>query len=101
MKILLLNADRSSTLAMDELLVVWPDRYDLLRAVVCRGALPSLAGEVAQRDPEAGRKFIKRLDKVVAMEQVEVKRMKTEVYRSLVLSALARARSHDILGEME
>ena len=102
MNILLLNADRSSTLEMVELLLAWPDRYALLCAVVCRGAMPSLAGQIAQRDPPAGRKFIARLDKTVAMEQREVRRAKkSELYRSPLLSAMARSRGHDILGEME
>lgn len=101
MNILLLNADRSSTLPLNELLLVWPNRYELLCAVVARGAVPSLAGQIAERDTEAGRRFIKRLDKIVGMEQSDLKRAKSELYRSPVRSALARAKAHDILGEID
>lgn len=86
---------------MDELLRVWPDRLQLLCAVVARRGLPSLAGQIAQLDPEAGRKFLQRLDRVMELEQCPSKRAQNEAYRSPVLSALARTRGHDILGELE
>ena len=101
MNILLLNADRSSTLPLDELLLVWPNRYELLCSAVSRGAQPALAGAIAERDPEAGRRFIKRLNKILEMEQCSVKRAKAEVYRSPVLSGIARSTAHGLLGEME
>ena len=69
--------------------------------VVGRGGLPSLAGAIAERDPEAGREFIKQLDFVCELEKCPVKRAKSEVYRAPVLSGIARARAHEILGELE
>jgi hypothetical protein len=101
LKILLLNPDRSSTLPLDELLLVWPNRYELLCAVVARRALPSLAGQVAERDPEAARRFIEKLDRVLDLDPRASVQAFSEPYRAPVLSALLRRRGHDILGEME
>lgn len=101
LKRLKLNDDGSSTLSFDELLREFPDCYTLLCAVISSRAAPSLAGLVAERDPEAGRKFIKQLDLIYCLEHRLAIRELNELYRAPVLSSIARAKAHEILKELE
>lgn len=101
MQILALDAAGMSVLSLDDLLHAHPDRYALLCSVVGRGGSPTLSGQIAGRDSAAAYKFLARLDQVLTLEQREFRRLKIEAHRSPVLSGIARAKAHNILGELE
>lgn len=101
MQILALDDAGMSVLSLDDLLHAHPDRYALMCSAVGRGGSPMLSGQIAERDPEAARRFLARLDFVLTREQKEFRRMKNEEHRAPVLSGIARAKSHNILGELE
>ena len=101
-----LNNDGSSTVPLDKLMLDWPDRHRLLCAIAGQlsstepGAL-SLAGDVAERDPAAGRQFVAYLERILLLEKRRSNRILLEMYLAPVSAGIARAVAHELLKEIE
>lgn len=96
-----LDSAGMSALPLDELLKVNLDVYALLYSIVGLGGSPELAGLIAERDPAAGRKLIDRLDHAMSRDHRGCNHPHLNSYKSPVFSGIARAKAHNILGELE